>query len=57
MAKLWGARLDLSEDDESFVEKLCERGAELALSEPQWKYVFALCRRLNLIDDLYISVH
>jgi hypothetical protein len=53
---LAAARLDIPEDDEEFVLKLYEKGPALALSDPQWKHVFGLCRQLELIHDPYIPL-
>lgn len=54
---LFEARLDLSEKDEEFVVELHEQGESVALSNPEWRYVFALCRELHIIDDAYISLN
>jgi hypothetical protein len=52
--KLWELRFDLSEEVEEFVTELHElgkeQGAGLALSNPQWRYVFALCHQVGEIE-------
>jgi hypothetical protein len=57
--KLWALRLDLSEDAEEFVCELHDQikqfGANLALSNGQWRYVFALCHEVGLIEK-YVSI-
>jgi hypothetical protein len=57
--KLWELRLDLSEEAEEFIneqhEQLQERGVNLALSDGQWRYVFALCHEVELIEK-YVAI-
>lgn len=57
--KLWELRLDLEEDDEEFVkqqyELLQEHGANLTLSDGQWRYVFALCHQVGEIEP-YVAM-
>lgn len=52
--KLWELRFDLSEEAEEFVGELYklqeEDGGNLALSEGQWRYVFALCHEVGEIE-------
>ena len=52
--KLWELRFDLNNEAEEFVSELCalekEQGANLALSEAQWRYVFALCHEVGEIE-------
>jgi hypothetical protein len=52
--KLWELRFDLSEEAEEFVndlhEQLKEHGVNLALSDGQWRYVFALCHEVGEIE-------
>jgi hypothetical protein len=57
VALLAMARADLPEDQEARVLKLQKLGPSLALSDSEWRYVFAMCRELNIIDDPYISLH
>jgi hypothetical protein len=51
---LWELRFDLSESSEEFVVTLYELqkgvGDDLALSEAQWRHVFALCREVGEIE-------
>lgn len=55
LLKVYQARFDLNDEDaEKFVEKMIEYGPEIAISEMQWRYLFALCRKLDLIEDEYI---
>jgi hypothetical protein len=53
---LWEARYDLSYEDEEDLGRLRTFGDRLALSRSQWRWVFGLCRQLNIIDDDYISL-
>lgn len=56
LEKVYQARFDLDDEyAEKFVEQMVAYGPEVALSEGQWKYLFALCRKLHLIEDEYIS--
>jgi hypothetical protein len=52
--KLWELRFDLSEEAEEFIneqhEQLKEHGVNLALSDGQWRYVFALCHEVGEIE-------
>jgi hypothetical protein len=52
--KLWELRSDLSEEAEDFVTELYElqqeQGANLALSDGQWRYLFKLCHEVELIE-------
>jgi hypothetical protein len=52
--KLWELRFDLSEQAEEFVTELYElqkeQGANLALSDAQWRYLFALCHEVGEIE-------
>jgi hypothetical protein len=52
--KLWELRSDLSEEAEEFVGELHElekeQGVNLALSNAQWRYVFALCHQVGEIE-------
>ena len=52
--KLWELRFDLSDEAEEFVTELYEhqkeQGANLALSDAQWRYVFALCHQVGEIE-------
>jgi len=52
--KLWEQRFDLSEDAEEFLNKqhdlLKEHWINFTLSEPQWRYVFALCHEVGEIE-------
>ena len=52
--KLWELRFDLSEEAEEFIneqhELLNEHGVNLALSDGQWRYVFALCHEVEIIE-------
>jgi hypothetical protein len=52
--KLWELRFDLDEEGEEFVsqqhELLKEHGANYTLSDPQWRYVFALCNEVGEIE-------
>lgn len=55
LEKVYQARFDLNDEDaERFVEQMLTYGREVALSEAQWKYLFALCRKLYLIEVEYI---
>jgi hypothetical protein len=42
--------MDLDEDSEEFVEEKYAFGPALALTENQWGYVFALCKKHKIID-------
>ncbi len=48
--KLWELRFDLSESAEEFIEELHALGADVALSDNQWRYVFALCHQTGEIE-------
>ena len=52
--KLWELRSDLSEEAEEFVTELYElqkeQGATIALSNAQWRYVFALCHEMGEVE-------
>ena len=52
--KLWELRFDLSEEAEEFINEqhkhLKEDGANLTLSDAQWRYVFALCHEVGEIE-------
>jgi hypothetical protein len=52
--KLWELRSDLAEEAEEFVTELYElqkeQGANLALSNAQWRYVFALCHEIGEVE-------
>jgi hypothetical protein len=54
VGKLWQVRFDLSEEAEEFVtelfELLKEQNTNLALSDAQWRYVFALCHEVGEIE-------
>jgi hypothetical protein len=50
ISNLHEIRLDLPEGDEEFVEDMYEVGPQLALTEKQWEYVFALSREHGFID-------
>lgn len=56
LQKLHAARADLvDEDAERFIEEMLEYGDNVAPSRGQWNYIFALCRRIHLIEDEYID--
>jgi hypothetical protein len=56
LEKLHHARPDLNDDDaEEFVKEMLGYGPEVAFSEGQWKYLFALCRKVYLMEDEYIE--
>ena len=52
--KLWELRVDVSDEAEEFVTELYElqqeHGPNLALSDAQWRYVFALCHQVGEIE-------
>jgi hypothetical protein len=52
--KLWELRFDFTEEAEEFINELHELlagdGINLALSDGQWRYVFALCHEAALIE-------
>jgi hypothetical protein len=48
--RLWELRFDLSEDAEEFIEELHALGPDVALSDNQWRYVFALCHQTGEIE-------
>mgnify|MGYP001819307257 FL=1 len=54
--QLWELRFDLDYEDEERVAKLHEMGPDLALSDHQWRYIFALCRQNQIIDNPYIPL-
>ena len=54
---LWEARCDLSYPNEENIKRLRVFGDQLALSRSQWRWVFALCRDLNIVEDEYISLN
>ncbi|MBX9682273.1 MAG: hypothetical protein K2X41_00645 [Hyphomicrobium sp.] len=54
--KLWEARADLQYEDEEKLERFRAFGQQLSLSKSEWRWVFARCRELNLIDDEYVSL-
>ena len=53
---LWEARYDLSCEDEERLGALVTRGSALKLSNSQWRWILALCREINLIEDEYIEL-
>lgn len=57
--KLWELRFDLAEEAEEFVTDLHEQlkaaKTEFTLSDPQWRYVFALCHQVGEIER-YVSL-
>jgi hypothetical protein len=55
MRALWQGQLDLDEAEEEFVARKCEEGAALALSRNEWRFTFALCHKLALVED-YVQV-
>lgn len=58
LEKVCQARFDLNDEDaEKFVEQMVSYGPEVALSEMQWRYLFALCRKLYLIEDEYVEFY
>ena len=55
--RLWELRFDLREDGEEFINDLHDEltelgqgGANLALSDNQWRFVFALCHEVGEIE-------
>jgi hypothetical protein len=47
----WERRLDLLDDAaEAWLDQLHARGPETALSRSEWRRLFALCRRLDIIN-------
>jgi len=47
----WENRLDLLDDGaEEWLDQLLARGPETALSRNEWRRLFALCRRLDIIN-------
>ena len=52
--KLWELRFDLNAEAEEFVSELYElqkeHGPNLALSDAQWRYVFALCHQVGEVE-------
>ena len=52
--RLWELRFDLNAEAEEFVSELYElqkeHGPNLALSDAQWRYVFALCHEVGEIE-------
>lgn len=54
--KIWEARSDLPYEDEERLEPLYLRGSSLLLSRSQWRWIFALCRELNLIENEFIEI-
>ncbi|PPC86113.1 MAG: hypothetical protein CTY31_04645 [Hyphomicrobium sp.] len=53
---LWEARCDLPYEHEENLEILVALGDGLRLSHSQWRWIFQLCRELNLIEDEYIPL-
>ena len=45
-----GAGLDLDEEAEVFIEELHALGPDAALSDSQWRHIFALCHRTGEIE-------
>lgn len=55
LRQVYEARLDLNDDEaEEFLVEMVDHETEIALSEMQWRYLFALSRKLHLIHDEYI---
>jgi hypothetical protein len=56
LQKLYHARADLNDEKaEEFIDDMLAYGPNVAPSRGQWNYIFALCRRLDIIQDEYIS--
>lgn len=55
--KAYEARFDLAHyEDEEWIEEQHGRGAAIALSNNQWRRLFALCRELHLIEDEWVAL-
>lgn len=55
--KAYEARLDLLHfEDEEWIEAQHKRGPDIALSNNEWRRLFALCRELQLIEDEWIAL-
>ena len=55
LEKAYHARFDLNDEEaEGFLERMVRYGPEVALSQRQWQYLFAICRKLYLIESEYI---
>jgi len=47
----WEARFDLTDESaEEWLEELHQRGPDVALSHGEWRRLFALCRRLGILQ-------
>lgn len=56
LRRVYEARLDLDEDAEQAIIELYQFSDEPALTDSQWRLVFACARQLHIIDDAYISL-
>lgn len=57
ISRLHELRYDLSEEDEIAVVRFFNEGPSIALTNPEWRYIFALCRQLDLLDHGYIELN
>jgi hypothetical protein len=55
--KVFEARLDLSNfEDEEWIVSQHDRSPNIALSNNEWRHLFALCRELEFIGDEWIDL-
>lgn len=47
---------DMADDEEEWVEARASRASPVRLSRSEWARLFALCRRVDIIQDNYIPI-